>query len=262
MISINIPTPINKPIAENDFLTPAEITSITVFGAGSSPSLTSCGSPFAFANGSFLPTKKLIIVAVANIATMPNTPKNFGKTISPTIKRISTNTGMQTVQLSSFKIFVSTTLSIWSSAIGLTYFLPSKITETIASGSANTSNGNVKSTYGMSTTSQITIAGTLIGGATIPKIEPVATIAPAFAFGIPHLIIIGAKSAPDAIADANDEPVTIAGNMIISMKQINKSVGYFLNFLTSAALMYSSAPDDCIAPMNIIATVITRIVSK
>ena len=114
----------------------------------------------------------------------------------------------------------------------------------------------------MSTTSQITIAGTFTGGATIPSTAPIAMIAPVFALGMPHLIMMGATSAPAEIADANDDPVTIAGNMMMNMKHTSNADGTVRNAFTNTTLRYSSAPLTCMTPMKIIAVVITKIVSK
>ena len=92
--------------------------------------------------------------------------------------------------------------------------------------------------------------------------EPIPTIAPALALGIPHLIMMGAISAPADNADAKEEPVTIAGNMMISINAISSKDGTRRNAFTSTALMYSNAPVICIAPIKIIAVVMIRMVSK
>ena len=76
----------------------------------------------------------------------------------------------------------------------------------------------------------------LIGGATIPKIAPNATIAPTFALGIPIFNIIGATIVPQLIIAANDEPVIIPGSIKITINESNNAVGNFLKALTSKAL--------------------------
>lgn len=85
--------------------------------------------------------------------------------------------------------------------------------------------GRVKPVNGISTTSQISITGTLIGGAIIPRTAPKAMIAPTLAFGIPILIMIGATKAPEVTIQESEEPVIMPGNMIISIRQINRIVG-------------------------------------
>ena len=92
--------------------------------------------------------------------------------------------------------------------------------------------------------------------------EPIPTIAPALSLGIPHLIIMGAISAPADNADASEEPVTIAGNIMMSINAIKSRDGTRRKAFTSTALMYSSAPDTCIAPIKIIAVVMISMVSK
>jgi hypothetical protein len=77
----------------------------------------------------------------------------------------------------------------------------------------------------MSTPPAISIAGIFTGGAAIPIIAPIASIAPVCGAGIPISKSIGATIEPELNTAAVEEPVIIPGNIIISISKISINVG-------------------------------------
>ena len=101
----------------------------------------------------------------------------------------------------------------------------------------------------------------LTGGAAMPMMAPSAKIAPTLALGMPSIKNTGATSAPEDSTAAVDEPVTMPGNITISISSTSINAGTLWKRCTMAALSASSAPDASITVMNTMADAMMRNVS-
>jgi len=77
----------------------------------------------------------------------------------------------------------------------------------------------------MKTLVQMIMMGTLTGGACWPAMEPMARIAAVAMRGIPIFIRMGAIMTPVVSTQAGAEPVTIPGNMMMSIKKDSSTLG-------------------------------------